>query len=191
LFEFIDEHELEDAIILGHSMGGKVAMRYALENPDYLTKLIVVDISLRKYPPRDYHKKVISAMKKVDFSKVSTREEVEKILEQDIDSKRIRAFIMKNLYRKEKDLFAWRMCLDAIANNLDEMFDGIEVEKPFLKPTLIIRGGLSDYILASDIPALKEAFVSSDLKTIPNTSHWVHAEAPQKFYDYIVEFLKA
>lgn len=130
-------------------------------------------------------------MKKVDFSKVSTREEVENILKEDIDSKRIRAFIMKNLYRKEKDLFAWRMCLDAIANNLDEMFDGIEVEKPFLKPTLIIRGGLSDYILDSDVPALKEAFVSSDLKTIRNTSHWVHAEAPQKFYDYVVEFLKA
>ncbi len=76
LFEFIDEHELEEAVILGHSMGGKVAMRFALENPDYLSKLIVVDISLRQYPPRDYHLKVIRAMKKVDFSIVKNRQEV-------------------------------------------------------------------------------------------------------------------
>ncbi len=190
LFEFIDEHELEDAVILGHSMGGKVAMRFALENPDFLSKLIVVDISLRQYPARDYHLKVIRAMKKVDFSIIKNRQEVEAILAEDIDSPRIRQFIMKNLYRKEKNELAWRMCLDAIANNLDEMFDGIVPENPLKKPTLIVRGGKSDYVLDSDLPPLKNAFPLSSIKTIPNATHWVHAEAPELFYKYVEEFLK-
>lgn len=190
LFEFIDEHELEDAVILGHSMGGKVAMRFALENPDYLSKLIVVDISLRQYPPRDYHQKVIRAMKKVDFSNIKNRRDVEAILAEDIDSQRIRQFIMKNLYRKGKNELAWRMCLDAIANNLDEMFDGIVPENPLEKPTLVVRGGKSDYVLDSDLPLLKEAFPRSTIRTIPNATHWVHAEAPRLFYKYVVEFLK-
>lgn len=190
LFEFIDEHELDNAVILGHSMGGKVAMRFALENPDYLSKLIVVDISLRQYPPRDYHLKVIRAMKKVDFSMVKNRKEVETVLAEDIESTRIRQFIMKNLYRKEKNELAWRMCLDAIANNLDEMFDGIDAERPLEKPTLIVRGGKSDYVLDSDLPPLKIAFPLSEIKTIPNATHWVHAEEPDLFYKYVVEFLK-
>jgi len=189
LFEFIDEHELEEPIILGHSMGGKVAMRFALENPDYLSKLIVVDISLRQYPARDYHLKVIRAMKKVDFSVVKTRKEVELILAEDIDSRRIRQFVMKNLYRKEKNELAWRMCLDAIANNLDEMFDGIEAEKALDKPVLLVRGGKSDYVLDSDLPPFKNAFPQANIKTIPNATHWVHAESPELFYEYVEEFL--
>lgn len=189
LFEFIDEHELEEPIILGHSMGGKVAMRFALENPDYLSKLIVVDISLRQYPARDYHLKVIRAMKKVDFSEIIRRQDVETILAEDIDSHRIRQFIMKNLYRKEKDELAWRMCLDCIANNLDEMFDGIEPERPLNKPALVIRGGASDYVLDSDLPLIKIAFPQVDIKTIAQATHWVHAEAPDLFYTYVTEFL--
>ncbi|RLD37820.1 MAG: alpha/beta hydrolase [Bacteroidetes bacterium] len=189
LFEFIDEHELEDAIILGHSMGGKVGMRFALENPDYLSKLIVVDISLRQYPPRDYHLKVINAMKKVDFSKIERRQDVELILANDIESPRIRQFIMKNLYRKEEKEFAWRMCLDCIANNLDEMFDGIEPEYPLDKPTLVIRGGASDYVLDSDLPPLINAFPQANIKTIEKATHWVHAEAPEQFFKYVEEFL--
>ena len=189
LFEFIDEHELEDAIILGHSMGGKVAMRFALENPDYLSKLIVVDISLRQYPPRDYHLKVINAMKKVDFSKIERRQDVEVILANDIESPRIRQFVMKNLYRKEEKEFAWRMCLDCIANNLDEMFDGIEPEHPLDKPTLVVRGGASDYVLDSDLPPLINAFPQVNIKTIEKATHWVHAEAPEQFFKYVEEVL--
>lgn len=190
LFEFIDENELEDAVILGHSMGGKVAMRFALENPDYLSKLIVVDISLRQYPARDYHSEVIQAMKKVDFSIVESREEVESVLSEDIKSPRIRQFIMKNLFRKEKNKFAWRMCLDAIANNLDTMFDGIEAERPLNKPALLVRGGKSDYVLDSDLIPFESAFPQAIVKTIPNATHWVHAEEPRLFYKYVVDFLK-
>lgn len=189
LFEFIDDHELEDVILLGHSMGGKVAMRFALENPQYISKLIVVDISLRAYEARPHHKNIIKAMKNVDFSIVKSRKEVEDILNRRIVDTKIRLFIMKNLHRLSQDEFEWRLNLDAICNNLDQMFDGIHVQNAFVKPTLIIRGGKSDYLTDEDIAPLKTAFPHHVLHTIPEASHWVHAEAPKLFYQYITEFL--
>ncbi|NOR87046.1 MAG: alpha/beta fold hydrolase [Bacteroidales bacterium] len=190
LFEFIDEHELEDASILGHSMGGKVAMRFALENPHYLSKLIVVDISLRAYQARPHHKNVIKAMKNVDFSIIKSRKEVEDILQQNIADPRIRLFVMKNLHRVSQHEFEWRLYLDGINDNLDQMFDGIEVPDAFEKPSLFIRGGASDYVMDQDIEPINQAFPNNKLYTIPNATHWVHAEAPALFYQYVSEFLK-
>ena len=189
LFEFIDEHELEDAVILGHSMGGKVAMRFVLENPEYVSKLIVVDISMRAYAARPHHKNIIRAMKNVDFSQVHSRKEVEEILAKDISDQKIRLFVMKNLQRINQKDFQWRLYIDGILDNLDLMFDGIDAEEPFLKPSLFIRGGTSDYILEEDIYAINEAFPHSKLYTIPHATHWVHAEFPILFYKYVSEFL--
>lgn len=190
LFEFIDEHELEDAIVLGHSMGGKVAMRYALENPQFLSALIVVDISLRAYQARPHHKNIIKAMKQVDFDKVQTRKDVETILKESITNPKIRLFVMKNLHREGQTDFKWRLNLDGICDNLDQMFDGIQIPEAFTKPTLIIRGGDSDYIIDEDIPDLESAFPNQTFHTIKGATHWVHAEAPELFYLYVSQFLQ-
>lgn len=189
LFEFIDEHELEEAVVLGHSMGGKVAMRFALENPQFLSKLIVVDISLRAYQARPHHKNVIRAMKQVDFSEVSSRKQVEEILKENIKDPKIRLFVMKNLHRMGGNNFEWRLNLDAICDHLDQMFDGIDITEPFTKPSLFIRGGASDYVMDKDIPPINKAFPDNRLYTIEGATHWVHAEAPELFYQYVKEFL--
>lgn len=189
LFEFIDEHDLEEAVVLGHSMGGKVAMRFALENPQFLSKLIVVDISLRAYQARPHHKNIIRAMKEVDFSQVSSRKQVEKILIQRIQDPKIRLFVMKNLHRIDAANFEWRLNLDAICDHLDQMFDGIDITEPFTKPSLFIRGGASDYVMDKDIPPINKAFPDNRLYTIEGATHWVHAEAPELFYQYVKEFL--
>lgn len=189
LFEFIDEHELEDAVVLGHSMGGKVAMRFALENPQFLTKLIIVDISMRAYEARPHHKNIIRAMQQVDFSKIESRKEVEAVLMQHITDPRIRLFAMKNLHRIEGKKFEWRLYLDGILDNLDQMFDAIEADEVFNKPSLFIRGGASDYIIDADIPNINKAFPDNKLFTIEGATHWVHAEAPDLFYKDVSEFL--
>jgi len=189
LFEFIDEHELEDAVILGHSMGGKVAMRFALENPQFLTKLIIVDISMRAYEARPHHKNIIKAMQQVDFNTITSRQEVDAVLVKQIKDPRIRLFAMKNLHRIESKKFEWRLYLDGILDNLDQMFDGIEADEVFNKPSLFIRGGASDYITDADIPQINSAFPLNKLYTIEGATHWVHAEAPDLFYKYVSEFL--
>ncbi len=182
LFDFIDDHEIVDPILIGHSMGGKVAMRFALENPHLVKKLVVVDISLKAYGPRDHHKKIIEAMRSVDFSVVKSRQDVEAQITTGIPDLRIRQFIMKNLHRIEKDNFEWRIHLDGLEENIDEMFDAIDTIIKYEKPTLFIKGGASDYILLEDFDAIRYNFPNAEIITIEGASHWVHVEAMERFY---------
>ncbi len=189
LFDFIDEHEIENPILLGHSMGGKVAMRFALENPELLKKLIVVDISMKAYPPRRQHKQIIKAMRSIDLTKVKNRRQVEQQLEAFIPELRIRQFVLKNLHRNEQNEFEWRPHLDGIENNLDDLFDGIDIHQTFDKPSLFIKGGASDYILLEDFEKIRKNFPRAEIITIANTSHWVHVEAPERFFQLCWGFM--
>lgn len=188
LFDFIDDHEIEDPIILGHSMGGKVAMRFALENPQMVSKLIVVDISLKAYGPRKQHKSIIKAMKSVKLSEIQNRKEVEEQIANIIPEPRIRQFILKNLHRKEKDEFEWRINIPGIENNLDQLFDGIDTITKFEKPTLFVKGGASDYILMDDYDQIRYNFPNAEIITIADASHWVHVESPERFYQLTMGF---
>jgi len=188
LYEFIEDHQLENPILVGHSMGGKVAMYFSLEFPELVNSLLVVDISMRKYPPREGHVQMIEAMQEVDFSKVTTREDVEKQLEPEIPSRSIRQFVMKNLVREGKDEFKWRLNLQAIYDNIDNIFEGVEHLNRFEKPALFVRGGKSDYIKDSDMDKIYRHFPESELETIPNASHWLHAEAPDELCAIISDF---
>jgi len=189
LFDFIDEHEIDTPIILGHSMGGKVAMRFALENPQFVKRLVVVDITLKAYGPRVNHKKIIEAMQQVDLSSAKKRSEVEDMLAPFIQEPRIRLFVLKNLYRTENNQFAWRININGIAQNLNQMFDAIDTLIKFEKPTLFIKGGASDYITLQDFPQIRYNFPRAEIVTIAGASHWVHVEAPEKFYQITSGFL--
>lgn len=182
LFDFIDENEIEDPIIIGHSMGGKVAMRYALENPLLVKKLIVIDISLKAYGPRKQHLNIIKAMKSIDLKKFKFRQEIEGELAKYIPEPRIRLFILKNLHRKSKDEFEWRLYYEGIENSLSDMFDAINTSVKYDKPTLFIKGGASDYILLEDYDQIRYNFPNAEIITIENASHWVHVEVAEKFY---------
>jgi pimeloyl-ACP methyl ester carboxylesterase len=189
LAEFIGEHQIENPVLIGHSMGGKVAMTYALENPGKVEKLVIIDISPRKYPERITHTQVITQMMSIDLEKVSTRGEVEKILDSKISDARVRMFIMKNLYYKIHGKLAWRLNLEAINQSMDLLFDGIRSENQYNGPSLFIRGGKSDYILNEDIPLIKSMFPQAVIKTIPGATHWVHADAPEELCVLLSDFL--
>lgn len=189
LAQFIEDHEIENPVLIGHSMGGKVAMTYALENPGKVNKLVVIDISPRKYPERITHTQIISQMLSVDLEKVSTRSEVEKILESRITDARVRMFILKNLYYKLHGKLAWRLNLEAINQSMDLIFDGIRSENNFPGPALFIRGGKSDYILDSDTPLITSLFPEAIIKTISGASHWIHADAPEELCALLSDFL--
>jgi pimeloyl-ACP methyl ester carboxylesterase len=190
LIEFMEQHKIEDPVILGHSMGGKVAMRYTLENPHAIRALIVVDTSLRTYVSHSHHRTLIDAMKSVNFSEARSRQEVESVLEQKIENPRIRQFLLKNLFWKEKDLLSWRINLEAIDLNLESLYDGVFNSTIFNKPALFIRGGKSDYVSEEDIPNIKKNFTNADIVTIQDGTHWVHADAPEEFYAHVSKFLK-
>jgi pimeloyl-ACP methyl ester carboxylesterase len=189
LLEFIRTHDLEKPILIGHSMGGKVAMTFTLEHPEMVDKLVVVDISPRKYPGRNVHFEMIEAMMAVDLDKVETREQVEDQLKSSIPSTRIRLFVMKNLYRKTPHTFDWRLNLPAISANMDFIFEGVQSTDTYTGPTLFVKGGKSDYIQEVDYPLINKMFPNVEIETIEGASHWVHAEAPDELCALFSRFL--
>lgn len=189
ILEFIDENNIVNPIIIGHSMGGKAAMHFTLEHPHLVKKLAVIDISLRKYPERRIHTHIVSTMLSLTLSSFTTRQEVEKALIEKIDNERIRMFILKNLYYKHHGKLAWRLNLDAINNSLDMLFDAVDVPGTFDKEVLFVRGEKSDYIPDEDVGLIKRSFPKAEIITISGATHWVHADAPDELFGILAEFL--
>ncbi len=189
LNELIEDQQVENPVLLGHSMGGKVAMRYTLENPAKIRRLIVVDIALRGYGARPHHRNIIDAMLAIEPTAYPSRSLIEEELAKRVSEIRIRQFLLKNLHRNDKQELEWRLNLNGLSENLDRMFDAIETENTFEKPSLFVRGGLSDYILPEDYPEIRKKFPKSEIITIENASHWVHAEAAEQFYLLCMGFL--
>lgn len=189
LVHFIDEHALERPVLLGHSMGGKVAMHYALEHSSIPSGLIIADISPRAYQLRETHLDVMNAMMQVDFDLVSNRKEVEELIAASIPDRRIQLFILKNLYRVHPHRFGWRPNLDALYMNLDEITGAVQGIYPYTKPALFIKGAQSDYIQEADYSLIRSLFPKAQLETISEAGHWLHADQPESFLKLILGFL--
>ena len=185
LHELITELGLQKIILLGHSMGGKTAMRYAQTHPELLEKLIVVDMGVKAYPP--HHTDILEGLSKIDLNIVKSRSEVEAILLPFVPVDGTRQFLMKNLYWKDKTQLAWRMNVPVLEREMDAILAAIPDDEVLIQ-TLFIRGALSNYILDEDIPDLEDQFPDSDVITVPNAGHWVHAEAPEFFVNTVLEF---
>ncbi|MGE0682720.1 MAG: alpha/beta fold hydrolase [Candidatus Binatia bacterium] len=188
LHEFMEEQELSSAYMLGHSMGGKTAMLFALTFPDLVDKLVVVDIAPKAYP-RD-HDDIFDALFSLDLTTIKTRQEADTALAKKIPDLALRQFLLKNLERTEADAFQWRIALNEIHQGYSEMIKAFAWNsQSFSQPTLFIRGAHSGYIKDSDKPAIKALFPHARTATIANAGHWVHAEAPQEFTRAVLDFL--
>jgi esterase len=187
LLELYEELNISDATIIGHSMGGKVAMQFTLENPAKVEKLVVVDIAPKSNSIK--HFGIIQVMQQVDFNKLKTRTEVEQYLEQTVKQAQIRQLLQKNLHWVDKTHLGWKLSVVDINNNIEEVFKGISGDIPFTKPTLFIKGALSDYIKDEDLGQIKLLFPGFILNTIENAGHWVHADNPVAFLKVLNSFL--
>jgi len=190
LIEFMEDHQIRNPILIGHSMGGKVAMKIALEYPQRISKLVVIDISPRRYPSRQEHIEIIQAMKEVNFDQVSSREEVDKIIAGKIRSEKIRLFILKNLYRIGRKRFGWRLNIEGIYRNIDAVAEPIDTAFKFDKPCLFIRGENSGYVRDEDIEPIVQFFPHAIVETIHDASHWLHAEKPDELCAILSNFLE-
>lgn len=183
--ELITELKLEDLILVGHSMGGKVAMRLAQKYEDSIEKLVVVDIGMKEYPM--HHEHILAGIHSVEVHKITSRRQAEKDLSKYIDSNGIRQFLLKNLYWIEKDKIAWRMNVSVLEKQMPNILASL-LPVEIMTPTLFIRGELSNYILDEDISMLEESFPDSEVVTIENAGHWVHAESPDEFIETLLSF---
>ncbi len=174
LHELILENNLKNSILIGHSMGGKTVMQYALDHPGEVDKLIVVDMAPKQYPL--HHQSVLQALQAVDFSVVKTRKEVENVLSEFISDDGTRQFLLKNIYWKEDGILDWRFNLKVIAAQIQNVGDSTPDEKSSDTETLFIRGEKSEYVTDADIQMIQDLFPKSMLETIEGAGHWVHAE---------------
>ncbi len=185
LVQLFQKLGLSDVILLGHSMGGKVAMHFAQSHAELLEKIIVVDMGIKEYPL--HHQHILNAFESIDLSKMSARSEAEKILSSFIESKGVVHFLLKNLYWKDRGKLAWRVNFKVLQNAMPEILSALP-SKEVLVPSLFIRGALSDYILDADFKEIENYFPDSQFVTIANAGHWVHAEAPDEFTDAVLSF---
>ncbi len=182
LLELFDELAISQAILMGHSMGGKTAMHFALSYPERVNGLIVEDISPLGYLPNSenaiFHQNVINALKHLPIKQYSTRKEVQDNLIQKIPDKTLCQFLLKNLQRNKNGALEWRINLDIIEKNLPLIMESVVTEntKPIEIPALFIKGSTSAYITEKDEKAIKLLFPCSSILTIQNTSHTPHNE---------------
>ena len=164
-------------------------MRYALENPEQVSKIISVDVSLRTYTTHSDHRQLISIMQSIDFDKDTTRQQVQGELAAKISSPRIRQFLSKNLHWKDRDQLGWRINLNALSENLDSLYDGVFYSSRFNGPALFVKGGESDYVNDEDEKEILDRFPEARIETIKHGTHWVHADDPEMFYKLTADFL--
>jgi esterase len=186
LARFIENRGIEHPVLLGHSMGGKVAMRFVLDHPGVAEKLIVVDISPRGY--KVHHDKILAGLKSIDLAALTSRKEADDQLAAYVPDMSERQFLLKSLGRTDSG-FEWKINVAALDDNIGLIVGEIS-GKPSNIPTLFIDGEHSNYIREIDLPIIAELFPNSKVVTIKSAGHWVHAEQPQAFLETISAFLQ-
>jgi len=187
LKHYFDANQIKDAILLGHSMGGKTAMLFATLYPELVSKLIIADISPRFYPI--HHDAILQGLNSLDFNVLKSRSQADKQLANYVSDFGTRQFLLKNLYWIEKGKLALRMNLEALTENVSEVGEALPIHAKFEGDTLFLRGDKSEYIGNQDEAIIKNHFPEANIITISNAGHWLHAENPEDFYNAVTNFV--
>ena len=188
LTRFMEDQKLDSTILIGHSMGGKTVMHFAVQQPERVESMIIIDIAPQAYSISENlslplsHEKILDAMMEVDFDRVKKREDAGTQLEQKIYSARVRGFLLKNVVRTDTGQYRWRINVPVIRAALPGLLGGLDPGdykggkgiSGF--PVLFIRGEKSDYITDDMIPGILDIFPMAEISTIPNAGHWLHVE---------------
>ena len=189
---WMNQQNIGSATILGHSMGGKVAMTLALSSPEYVSSLIVADIAPVTYTSHE-HLHLIHALQSVDLSQFTRRQEVERSLSHKIPNEAIRKFLTHNIVTDpQNNQLRWTLNLQGLADSLTEIrsFPAFDSKNPFQKASLFLVGGRSDYVKDTDHVSIQALFPQYQLVCMEQCGHWLHAEDPETFTQHVINFLK-
>lgn len=189
LQRYMDTHQIVNAAVLGHSMGGKVAMTFAAAFPQRVSRLIVADIAPRYYPP--HHGHILDALQSLPLDRIGTRGEADEQLALRLGDWGIRQFLLKNLYWVHSGRLGFRFNLPVLAGSMEKIGAALPEAARYEGPVLFIRGGASDYVRDSDMEGIRHHFPKAELQTIPGAGHWLHAEQPEDFFRRSLDFIKS
>lgn len=205
LADFFEKKNLNKAVIIGHSMGGKTAMAFAADYPEFTEKLVVVDIA-----PKDYflsgensqyyqHQYILQTLMEIqnNCDRFKSRDDISNFLTIKLDSKELVQFLLKSMYRdKETRQFKCRINIDVLNDSLDEIVRGVSERDfndriPILNyPVLFIKGERSAYIQEEDFTLIRRIYPEAQIKIIPQAGHWLHAEQPVLFMEALDNFIR-
>jgi pimeloyl-ACP methyl ester carboxylesterase len=187
---FMDDNWVHQSFLVGHSMGGKTAMRFALEYGDMVEKLVVLDMAPRQYSNR--HQQVFDAMDAVDFESMESRADAKNVLMEKLGGDQATtAFLLKNIKRLKEGGFSWKMNTKLLRKEYDNIIAPMPTDKTYDGPCLFVKGGNSAYITEEDNELITSLFPNSNTVTMDNVGHWLHAEKPVELMQLIKEFLQS
>jgi len=184
---FIQKESIGRPVVVGHSMGGKVAMQLAFNQPNLIKSLVVVDIAPKKYPV--HHKQLLDGLLSIDLKNVSSRQDLELHISRFENDSTVRQFLMKNVGRDQNSNFKWKLNLNSIGNNLEKLSEALDYTNPYQAKMLFIKGDNSDYINNEDEDMIRHAFPNAKIVSIPDAGHWVQADQPEQFIKVVEDFL--
>ena len=187
LFRYVIHYNLKKIVLLGHSMGGKTAMLFAVKYPNFVDKLIVADISPRYYQP--HHNEILKALNSVNFTNQNTRKLVDQKIAELIPDTGVRSFLLKNVYWKEKGILGYRFNLKSLTDNNIEVGKELPLNTSFKGKVLFISAGDSGYINNDDLFLIKAHFPNSSVTIMSDVGHWLHAENPNLFHKLVINFI--
>lgn len=191
IINLLDHLSIETCLLLGHSMGGKIAIQVAIEQPQRIKKLLIADIAPVSYPP--HHLEIIKGLQTIDLSKVMKRKDADVQLAPFVDNLGVRQFLLRNLALNSQGKFTFKCSLSNISLCYPQIMKANELtanQAPYNGPTLFIKGGQSDYILPDHRKAIVALLPNSKAKIIQGAGHWLHAEKTLAFNKIVVNFIK-
>ncbi|MEI7421553.1 MAG: alpha/beta fold hydrolase [Prolixibacteraceae bacterium] len=199
LSQFYEDHQIGDAFLIGHSMGGKVAMRFAAENPEKVNKLLIVDIA-----PKDYlagnnnfkhirqHEMILALLQNPDLSAFHSRQELDNFFSSRIKEETVRHFLLKNIHRSHEGKFAWKINAEVLRDSFRSIVSEMDLtwfeeRMPITAyPVTFVRGMNSEYVSDSDWPDIRRIYPEARLVDFPDAGHWLHAEQPSRLVNVIL-----
>ena len=190
LKNYCQEHDLKDIVLLGHSMGGKTAMLFAMRYPEYINKLIIADIAPKYYAP--HHQQILKGLTALseNHEARTSRGNADDFLKEYISDWGTRQFLLKNLYWQKDKTLALRVNLPVLQKEVEAIGEGLPTQTVYEGATLFLNGLKSDYITEDDKPLIKAHFPEAEIIGIEKAGHWLHAENPKDFYAEVMKFLK-
>ena len=185
---YCEEHQLENVLALGHSMGGKTLMHLACNHPDLVRACIIADIAPKKYEPR--HQQILNGLAHLNFDQITSRSAANQVLSTYVSDPSTRQFLLKNLYWVTPGTLGLRVNIEVLKNASQAIGMGLQANAQASLPCLFIKGESSDYILEIDNPIIKHHFPNAEQALIPKAGHWLHAENPKLFFEVMSQWLQ-
>lgn len=187
LLHFMDKNWIHKSHIIGHSMGGKTAMKFAQLNPDMVNKMVVVDITPFQY--QGGHEHIIKALDELELTRAKDRNALEENMMTKITDEKISRFLLKNIKRNKEGGFSWKMNFPILRDHYDRILEDLALQH-IETPTLFVKGDQSNYILPENIDKLNEIFSNVKFETITDAGHWIHTDQPDTLLKVIIDFFK-